>query len=74
MRSSKVVWVNDLIMHVLKEGTRLFEGTGRENDWVVYHDALSAWWDPHAQALMKRCGFENRQIRAYGSTALQILQ
>ena len=43
MRSSKVVWVNDLIMHVLKEGTRLFEGTGRESDWVVYHDALSAW-------------------------------
>ena len=69
MRSSKVVWVNDLVAHTIAEGNRLYAGTRWANSWVVYHDALSAWWDPGAQALMRKLGMADRQVRARGPTA-----
>ena len=69
MRSSKVVWVNDLVAHTIAEGNRLYAGTRWANSWVVYHDALSVWWDPGAQALMRKLGMADRQVRARGPTA-----
>ena len=68
MRSAKVVWINDLVAHTVAEGNRLYKGTKWENTWVMYHDALSAWWDPGAQALLKKLGMGRRQIRAWGPT------
>jgi hypothetical protein len=69
MRSSKVVWVNDLIAHTVSEGNRMYKGTPWENTWVMYHDALSQWWDPAAQGLLAKLGMAKRQIRAWGPTS-----
>jgi hypothetical protein len=69
MRSAKKVWVNDLVAHTVSEGNRLYKGTKWENSWVIYHDALSAWWDPAAQGLLKKLGMQERQIRAWGPTS-----
>ena len=66
MRSRKVVWVNDEIIHLVAEGNRIYKGTDQANSWVVYHDALSQWWDPMAQELMERLGMKDRQIMAKG--------
>ena len=72
MRSAKKIWVNDLIAHTVSEGNRLYKGTPWENSWVMYHDALSAWWDPGAQALVKKLGMEKRQILARGPTVIPL--
>jgi hypothetical protein len=50
MRSGKLAWINDLAAHTVAEGNRLYKGTKWGKSWVIYHDALSAWWDPGAQA------------------------
>ena len=65
MRTAKIVWVNDLVAWSVAEGNRMFKGSVHENDWVIYHDALSEWWDTAAQGLLKRLGMEKRQIRAW---------
>ena len=50
----------------MAEGNHLFKDTDQRKSWVIYHDALSAWWDPHAQDLLERLGFKHRQIKACG--------
>ena len=45
MRSSKIVWANDLVAHTVAEGNRIYKGTKWADTWVMYHDALSQWWD-----------------------------
>jgi hypothetical protein len=74
MRSAKVVWINDLVAHTVSEGNRIYKGTTWEKPWVIYHDALSAWWDPGAQALLRKLGMHKRQIRAWGPTAAATLE
>ena len=73
MRTAKIVWVNDLISWAVAEGNAMFKGSIHENNRVIYHDALSQWWDPAAQGLIKRLGMAERQIKAWGPTAAQTL-
>jgi len=73
MRSRKIVWVNDLVLHVYLEGERIYKNTNQRNSWVIQHDALSAWWDPNAQALLDRLGMSNRQVRARGPNTASTL-
>ena len=45
-----------------------FKGSTHEEDFMIFHDALTAWWEPQAQLHMKELGFEHRQLQAYGDT------
>ena len=60
--------VTDLMDHAIAEGNRLFKHTPYEEDWVIYHDALSSWWSKGGQAHMETKGFADRQIRGLGHT------
>jgi hypothetical protein len=73
MRTAKIVWVNDLISWSVEEGNRMFAGSIHSGDWVIYHDALSQWWDPAAQGLLKRLKMADSQVKARGPTAAQTL-
>eukprot|EP01050_Picozoa_sp_SAG11_P017372 SAG11_NODE_2500_length_3282_cov_3.538800_1_plen_631_part_00 len=54
--------------HLKAEGDRIFAGTPREADWLIYHDRLPQWWEPDAQAHMERLGMAHRQWWAEGAT------
>jgi hypothetical protein len=58
-----IVCVTDLIDHVVAESTRAYAGTPRANDFSIFHDGLSAWWEAGAQEHMASHGMANRQIR-----------
>ena len=47
--SGKTIPVIDIMAHVFKESERVMVGTTHEHDFVVFHDALSAWWEKKAQ-------------------------
>ena len=66
--SNAVCNVCDLMAHAIKEGNRLFANTIYHNTWILYHDALSAWWSEGAQAYMRSRNFEHRQVRGLGLT------
>lgn len=66
--SDAVCCVTALMDHCIKEGRRLFRGTPYYNNFIIYHDALSAWWSVGAQDHMRTRRFEHRQIRGLGLT------
>ena len=60
--------INDIIDWAIDEGNRLFAGTDRADDWVIWHDALSAWFSEGAQAHLAYRGFYHRQVRCQCGT------
>ena len=60
----KLICVTDIMDHVVQESTKAFKGSTHEHNFFIYHDALSAWWEPEAQKHMKELGFADRQIRS----------
>ena len=60
--------VCDIMLHVIKEGNRLFRGTPFQRTWIIYHDALSSWWSKGAQDFIAAAGFVTRQCRGLGHT------
>jgi hypothetical protein len=42
--NSAICNVTDLQDHAIQCGNELFANTPFKNTWVIYHDALSAWW------------------------------
>ncbi|EGB03551.1 hypothetical protein AURANDRAFT_67925 [Aureococcus anophagefferens] len=47
---------------------KLFRGTTHEHDFVIWHDALSAWWEDEAQDYLATLGFKDRQVCALDDT------
>ena len=43
-----------------------------EDRFVVFHDGLSLWWPPEAQAHMAKRGFEHRQMRILGRNVAKV--
>ena len=66
--SSKIVCIREYIDHVIREGDRVFAGTAAAGRWFIFHDGLTIWFSAGAQAYLTACGFERRQVRAYGQT------
>lgn len=66
--TNAVCCVTELMAHAIREGKRLFRNTPFARCWVIYHDALSAWWSQGAQDYMRSRNFEDRQIRGLGLT------
>ena len=54
--------------HVIAMSTLAYVGTTHEKDFIIYHDALSTWWEQGAQEHMAARGFRDRQWRCLGST------
>jgi hypothetical protein len=52
--------------HIMETTAAAFKGTSHEDDWLVYHDALSSWWGKKDQAHAVKIGLAQRQIRAWG--------
>jgi hypothetical protein len=65
---SKIICVTELIDHVISESTRLYAGTDVAGTFCIFHDGLTAWWEPEAQAYIKDKGFQDRQLRSLGTT------
>ena len=63
-----VVCVTELMDHVVAESKKLFRGTTHEHDFVIWHDALSAWWEDEAQDYLATLGFKDRQVCALDDT------
>ena len=66
--SDPVCNVTDLMDHVIEQGNILFADTPYHDSWVVYHDALSAWWSEGAQQHLQRKRFRHRQVKGLGFT------
>eukprot|EP00966_Prymnesium_polylepis_P321284 7377587-Prymnesium_polylepis.1 len=65
--------VIDWADHLIDEGDRLFKGTPYESSsptpWVLYHDALTQWWEQGTQAHLRSRGFPpSRLICCQGET------
>ena len=67
-KAFKYLCIIDIMAKVIDEGNRIFKGSTREHDWVIYHDRLSQWWEEDAQEYLRSRGFFHRQYRAVGFT------
>jgi hypothetical protein len=58
------------MQHVVEESKRIYHGTAAENRFQIFHDGLTQWWEPDAQAYLANVlQFPlNRQLRCEGST------
>lgn len=54
--------------HIVAESKKVYEGTEWEDTFLIFHDGLSAWWEPEAQEHLKTLGFQHRQLRCVGDT------
>ena len=59
----KICPVTDLMDHVIDTSAAAYAGTAHADDFMIFHDGLSSWWEAGAQAHMRSRGFEHRQIR-----------
>ena len=66
--SNAVCNVTDLMDHVIEQGNMLFADTPFHDCWMVYHDALSAWWSVGAQDYIESKNFKHRQISSLDFT------
>lgn len=64
--SKSIMCVTELMDHAINVAEEAYKGTRREKDFLIFHDALSQWWEKDAQEYMKKRGFRDRQLRCYG--------
>jgi hypothetical protein len=57
-----------LIDHVISESTHLYAGSEHADTFQIFHDDLTAWWEPAAQSYIAGKGFKDRQLRSLGPT------
>ena len=68
MYKKKIICVKELIDHVIAESTRMYAGTKFAKTFFIFHDGLTAWWEPEAQAYIKKLNFQDRQLRSLPPT------
>ena len=66
--SKKILCITTIMDHVVSESKRVYEGTSRFDDFCIFHDGLSQWWEEGSQNYLHSLGFRDRQLRAYGDT------
>lgn len=49
--------------HVIDRSTEAYANTPYWSSFMIFHDGLSAWWEPDAQKYTEDRGFKNRQFR-----------
>ena len=54
--------------HVVEHSKAAYAGSTHEHNFVIFHDALSQWWEPSAQEFMRSLGFQHRQVKCIGAT------
>ena len=59
---SNSVLITDYITHIMQESKRVMEGTKHQEDWKVYHDALSLMTAKETKEWMREEGFLDRWI------------
>ena len=62
------VRVTGLIDHVIAESTRVYVGTARADDFFIYHDHLTQFWDKDSVMYLKSRNMHYRFIQIYEST------
>ena len=60
--------IMELIDHMIAESEKLYKGTKYEKTFLMFHDALSTYFETEAQAYMKHRGYKDRMVRCYGDT------
>ena len=54
--------------HIVSESSKVYAGTEYADTFLIFHDGLSQWWEPDAQAHLEAPGFRDRQLRCLGDT------
>ena len=60
--------IHSIIDHVISESIKLYAGTERALTFHIFHDGLTVWWTPEAQAYIASKGFGDRQMQCLGAT------
>ena len=68
MRSLKRICITELIDHAITQSDAIYAGTEWELTYMLFHDGLTAWWEPEAQAYLASRGFAHRQLRCLDPT------
>jgi len=61
--NKKVCVVTKLIDHIIFESKLVYQGTPRENDFLIYHDHLKIFWEKSAIQYLKDREFHHRFIQ-----------
>ena len=68
LRTLKKICITELIDHVISQSKALYAGTEFADSFYIFHDGLTAWWEPSAQAYIASLGFQDRQLRCIDPT------
>ena len=49
--------------HIVEESKKVYANTEFADTFLIYHDALSAYFEKEAQEHMEHLGFKDRQVR-----------
>ena len=60
--------IKELIDHIISESKKLYKGTDYENTFLIFHDALSSYFEHGAQEYINSIGFKDRLVKCYGDT------
>ena len=60
--------ITDMMEHAIMEATIIFAGTLHADDFLIFHDGLSQWWECDAQQFLESKNFGHRQLRCEGET------
>ena len=54
--SKKILCITTIMDHVVSESKRVYEGTSRFDDFCIFHDGLSQWWEEGSQNYLHSLG------------------
>ena len=66
--SDAIICITELIDRMIAEANGIYAGTPEENNFLIYHDGLSQYWESAAQEYIALRGYSIRLLRCYGIT------
>ena len=55
--------ITDIMDHVIAESNKVYAATVHADTYLIFHDALTQWWERDAQDYLESKGFKSRQVR-----------
>ena len=55
--------------HATIESTKIYADTKQSNDFLIFHDGSSQWWESETQQYLVSRNFGHRQLRCKGDTS-----
>jgi hypothetical protein len=67
LERSGYICITKLIKHIMSKSNKVYHGTQEENQFLIFHDHLSTFYEKEAQKYLEAKEYRPRLVRANGN-------